>query len=377
MSLLRLLPCALAALLGVTVLAPAAHAQTLTLSTPYPSIEVEPGETVSLDVEVKGSPPGRADLDVDAPKGWKHSLRGGGFVVSSVHAGSAEVTLDVTVPAEAKGTHEVTVTARGRGGERARLPITMAVRGGEEAGVRLEAEFGKLTGKPGDTFSYNVTLRNGAPKAITFALAVRGPSGWNVSANPASQARATTVKVDGGSTAALTVTADPPDGVTAGGYPIQLGVTGGGRQAAIELTAEVTGTVEMELGTPDDRLNASGSTGQQTRVSLVLTNKGSAPLTGVTLSASPPSGWEVKFEPETVDVAPRQTARVTALVTPSDDAVTGDYMVTLTADKDGTRSSADIRFTVETSRWWGLFGLLVILAVAGGLWYVFRTFGRR
>ncbi|RVX47895.1 alpha-galactosidase-like protein [Nonomuraea polychroma] len=377
--LFRFLPYALVALLALgTLNASPAYAQTLTLTTPYPSLEVEPGENVSLDLDVSGSPAGQVELDVDAPKGWKTTLRGGGYVVSSVHAGKAEVTLDVAVPAEAKGTHKVTVTAERAGGERARLPLTLTVRGtGAQAAVGLEAEFAKLTGKASDTFSYTVTLRNDAPKTTTFALAVQGPSGWNVSANPSSQQRATTVKVDGGSTATINVSADPPDDVAAGAYPIRLGVTGGGRQAAAELTAEVTGTVELELSTPEDRLNASGSTGQRTRVPLVLTNKGTTPLAGVTLSASPPSGWEVTFEPKTVDVAPQQQARVTAVIAPSDDAVTGDYMVTLTAEKDGQRSEADIRYTVETSRWWGLAGVLVIMAVAGGLWWVFRTFGRR
>ncbi|MEV4177783.1 NEW3 domain-containing protein [Nonomuraea sp. NPDC049709] len=377
--LFRLLPYALVALFAVsTPLAPPAYAQTLTLSTPYPSLVVEPGETVSLDLDVHGSPAGRVDLDVDAPKGWKTTLRGGGYVVSSVHAGKTEVTLDVVVPAKAMGSHRVTVTAKGVGGERDRLPLTLTVRGtGGQSALGLDAEFAKLTGKASDTFSYTVTLRNEAPKTTTFALAVQGPTGWTVSANPSAQQRATTVKVDGGGTATINVSADPPDDVAAGAYPIRLGVTGGGRQAAAELTAEVTGTVELELSTPEDRLNASGSTGQRTRVPLVLTNKGTTPLSGVTLSGSPPSGWEVTFEPKTVDVAPQRQARVTAVITPSDDAVTGDYMVTLTAEKDGRSSEADVRYTVETSRWWGLAGVLVIVAVAGGLWWVFRTFGRR
>jgi uncharacterized membrane protein len=386
MSLFRPLACALAAVLGLAAASPAyaqtapsqvIRSQAISLSTPYPSVVVEAGQQVSLDVEVNASPKGRVKLDVDAPKGWKSSLRGGGFVVSSVYAGKATVTLDVTVPADAKGAKKVTVTATGPGGQRATLPLTLSVSGGGSGSVRLEAEFAKLTGKATDTFEYNVTLRNDTAKKTTYALAVQGPSGWNVSANPTAQQRATTVTVDGGATETISVSADPPDNLTAGTYPIRLGVTGGGRDAAIELAAEITGTVELELSTPDDRLNASGTSGDRTRVPVIVTNKGSAPLNGVTLTGSPPSGWEVKFEPETVNIEPQKSARVNAIITPSGDAVTGDYMVTLRAEKDGQSSSADIRYTVQTSQWWGLVGILVIVAVAGGLWYVFRVYGRR
>jgi uncharacterized membrane protein len=369
---------ALAILLGWQVSgAVPAHGATLTLSTPYPAVVVEAGDDVSLDLKVASSPPQRVELDVRAPKGWTTTLRGGGFVVSGVHAGDTEVTLDIAVPPEAKGTHKVTVTARGANGERARLPVSLSVRGGGGGDVALEAEFAELSGGASDTFSYSVTLRNGTPKKTTFALSAKGPSGWEVSAHPSAQQRATTVSVDGGGTATIEVSADPPDNVTAGTYPISLGVQGGGRQAVTELVAEVTGSVEMELSTPDERLNASGSAGDRTRVPLVLSNKGTAPLNGVTMSASPPSGWEVTFEPETVNVGPRQTAEVVAVITPSDDAVTGDYMVTLTAGKEGQQSSADVRYSVETSRWWGLLGIAVILLVAAGLWQVFRVYGRR
>ncbi|MEV5412245.1 NEW3 domain-containing protein [Thermopolyspora sp. NPDC052614] len=383
MSLLRFFACALAAVLGLTAASAPAYAQAtdaqamLTLSTPYPSVVVEPGGQVSFEIKVNSSPAGRVGLDVDAPKGWKSTLRGGGFVVSSVYGGRTDVTLDVTVPGDAKGTGKVTVTATGPGGLRARLPLSLKVRGGGSGSVKLEAEFAKLTGKPTDTFEYNVTLRNETARKTTYALTVQGPSGWNVSANPTAQQRATTVTVDGGASETISVSADPPDNLTAGTYPIRLGVSGGGREAVAELAAEITGTVEVELSTPDDRLNASGTSGDRTRVPVVVTNKGSAPLNGVTLTGSPPSGWEVTFEPSTVNIEPQRSARVNAVITPSGDAVTGDYMVTLRAEKDGQSSSVDIRYTVETSQWWGLVGILVILLVAGGLWYVFRVYGRR
>ena len=47
------------------------------------------------------------------------------------------------------------------------------------------------------------------------------------------------------------------------------------------------------------------------------------------------------------------------------------------AAEDGAEGSAQIRFTVETSPLWALVGLGIIVLILGGLFYVFRTYGRR
>ena len=67
------------------------------------------------------------------------------------------------------------------------------------------------------------------------------------------------------------------------------------------------------------------------------------------------------------------------MITPSGDAVAGDYVITFKADaaENATGSSADIRFTVETSPIWAFVGVALIALILGGLFYVFRTYGRR
>ena len=39
--------------------------------------------------------------------------------------------------------------------------------------------------------------------------------------------------------------------------------------------------------------------------------------------------------------------------------------------------TAQVRFTVETSPLWAIIGLGLIVLILGGLFYVFRTYGRR
>ena len=68
---------------------------------------------------------------------------------------------------------------------------------------------------------------------------------------------------------------------------------------------------------------------------------------------------------------------VTAHVTPSDQALTGDYVVTMNAGCSAVSDSADFRVTVETSMLWGVVAVAVIAALLAGIGYVFRKYGRR
>ena len=156
--------------------------------------------------------------------------------------------------------------------------------------------------------------------------------------------------------------------------PAYAGVT-----ATAELTVEITGSFSMTLTTPDNRLNTSGSAGGEIRQALEITNTGTAPLEGLTLRGTPPSGWSVRFDPETVPaIQPGAEQAVTAIITPSGDAIAGDYEVPITASND-TAGSTDLalRVTVETSLLWGLIGVAIIVAVFAGLWWVFQRYGRR
>ena len=66
-----------------------------------------------------------------------------------------------------------------------------------------------------------------------------------------------------------------------------------------------------------------------------------------------------------------------APITPSADAMTGDYVTSITASTAETTSTADFRVSVKTSSLWGIAGVLIIVALAAGIGYVFRKYGRR
>ncbi|MGH2708069.1 MAG: NEW3 domain-containing protein, partial [Actinomycetota bacterium] len=110
----------------------------------------------------------------------------------------------------------------------------------------------------------------------------------------------------------------------------------------------------------------------------VVRNEGTTAVKGIRLSATPPAGWRVTFRPSTIpNIAPKRTGKVTAIITPSGEAVAGDYVVTLTSSAEQSTSNADIRVSVSPSRLFGFLGLVIIVGAAYALFWVFRRYGRR
>lgn len=362
---------------------PSPVAAAVTLTTPYVGIEAQPGSTATFDLVLDATERMRVDLAIEGvPAGWTARLRGGGMQVTSVFVdpdSPPELQLAVSVPADAEeGAQELMVTATA-GGATTALAVTVNVATAAGGSVELTTDVPVQRGSSDLTFPFTLELRNDTPAQATFSLQAVGPSGWQVTAQPSGEAQAASFSVDAGATKAIDVEAVPPENVEAGTYPLAVqAVGGGGRNAAIELTVEITGRVEMALSTADERLNARATAGSPTDLTVVVTNNGTAPLEAVNLTATAPSGWQVTFDPATIDgVAAQQAANAVARIQPSGDAIAGDYVVTVTAQNDEASEAIDIRVTVETSPVWGVVGLLLIGAAIGGLYWVFRRFGRR
>ena len=383
--ILRWLAAALWLVLPLLGAFPIAANDGLQITTAYPAVAVEAGETATFPLVVTAPTQRRVGLAVtEVPEGWSAELRGGGFLVDGVFAGPEppDLQLEVDVPPEAaQGVHRVIVAATSGG---AGHPLTLQLRVAEAVagGITLAAEFPSLRGSSDQSFSFNLDLTNETPEETTFSLeaaaVAEDAEGWVVEARPAGEQLASTATVAGGETGGITVEVDPPDDVPAGTYPILVRAVGGGQSAEAELAVEITGNFSMVLTTPDQRLNAQVTAGGSTQLPLVIGNDGTAPLIGVELTATPPTGWEVTFEPEIVpEVAPNESAQVTATITPAGDAVAGDYVVPISAAVPEVTQEVQIRTSVETSPLWGVVGLVLIAAALVGLGWVFRRYGRR
>ncbi|MGH2707022.1 MAG: hypothetical protein ACRDJK_01855, partial [Actinomycetota bacterium] len=177
--------------LGVALTIPVAAAAPLQLITPYPSVSVEAGKSVTFNLEVRTPARQRVTLEVlQAPPGWQATLRGGGFVIQGVYGAPEDppqVQLDVKVPPDAaKGDYQV-VTRATSGGASDTLALNLRVAEVVAGAVTLTAEFPSLRAPSDTTFRYNLTLTNNTPETTTFNLIARGPEGWNVQARPSIQ----------------------------------------------------------------------------------------------------------------------------------------------------------------------------------------------
>jgi uncharacterized membrane protein len=353
---------------------------------------VAPGAKVSFDVSVRTDVPQQVGLAVSGvPANWTATLHGGGFIVNSVQTqvlptepNSAPqgpvgtVRLDVSVPSSAtNGTSQISVRATG-GGLTADLVVQIQVETTAAGELTLTTDVPDRRGPSGVSYVFNLNLVNDTAQDLTFAATGTGPEGWTVEATLAGQSQAASAVVKAGQSSGITVTVRPSANVQAGTYPVDVTVNAGSRTVATKLNIEITGSYTMTLTTPDNRLNNRGTAGSTIDQQIQVKNDGTAELRNVTLNFTAPTGWNVTFEPSTLEtIAAKGTANVTARVVPSANAIAGDYIVTFRATTDQTDARQDIRFTIETSPLWGLVGVALIVAVGAGLWWVFQRYGRR
>ena len=110
---------------------------------------------------------------------------------------------------------------------------------------------------------------------------------------------------------------------------------------------------------------------------------GYAVHTGAGVATGDGVAWYVQQGPDNDPDGPHfaptpDIMRLTATLKPADNAVAGDYMVTVSAQPlDSKSSSSDFRITVTTSTLWGVvgIGLIAIAVVAVGM--AVARFGRR
>ena len=378
---------------AASALAPAAFAaNVLSVTTPYPAVTVAPGAHVSFDITVTTSAPERVNLNLTgAPAAWSAEIHGGGFVVNEVQTTipssttsgtvtvpTASARVDLDVPTDATGTTNLNLHAS-YGDTATDLPLTITVNAGATGDVTLKTDFPSLKGPSSQTFNFNLTLSNGTAEDLTFSVNAQGPTGWTIQANLTGQSQAASAVVKAGSTSGVTVSATPPSGVAAGSYDLQVVAVAGSRTIQGTLTVEVTGTYTLAISTPGGLLNGHGPAGSTTPLAVTLTNNGTADITNVKLTGTGPGGWDITFDTPTVaTIAAGQSQTVNAQIKPSGDAIAGDYNLTISATGDPSATdSMQIRYTVETSILWGVVGVALIVAVVGGVWFVFQRYGRR
>lgn len=357
--------------------------QPLILYTQYPSRLIGFGETVNLPLKLRSDTAQTIQLEVeDLPAGWVATFRGGSQIVDAVYLDGeteASVELRLETPTNVEtGAYELVVIARGER-QRSELPVKLMIK--EKLPARLSLTIDGLPtkrGTPTGTLNYNVTLKNEGGEDLLTTLSATQPDDIAVSVQSGGQ-DITEIELPANESKTLTVKADPLVSLEAGKYPFTVQATAGDISAQLDLTLEVIGRGALSLSAPDGRLSGEAYAGEENPLKITLVNTGTAPLRGIELTSSEPSGWSVSFDQsQIVELPAGQTIEVTAQIKPPEKAIAGDYVVTINARPlDNEQESAEFRITVRTSTLWGVAGVgLIALAVSVVGLAVFR-FGRR
>ncbi|HEX6922826.1 MAG TPA: NEW3 domain-containing protein [Bacillales bacterium] len=355
----------------------------ISLYTPYTGISVTPGESIDYSVDLINNTGNIQQVSFNVkglPEKWEYKLTSSGWKLNQLAAKPGEsqtFSLTVNVPLKVdKGEYSFALVANGNGVTE-KLPLTVTVSEQGTFKTQLAVDQPNLQGQADSDFTYTATLKNRTAEEQRYALTANAPKGWNVVFQSDGK-NVTSVKVEPGSSKDIEVTLTPPNKVKAGNYKVRIKASSGSTSAKNVLEAVITGTYDIQLTTPTGRLSADITAGDQETVKLQIVNKGSAPLHNVKLDATTPPEWEVHFDPEKIaEIAPGKKKTVKATITASDNAIAGDYVVKMKANADEASDSAEFRISVKTSLLWGWVGVLVVIAVLAGIYYLFRTYGRR
>lgn len=391
----------MAAALGATLMAPlplgaqenpsaqqSAQLSGFWLTTSWPEMTIKPGETQSVSLSLRNEklPPQRATIEVSGvPEGWEWSLKGGGREVTAaiVSPDSTErLTLELTPPGDAStdGEHAIEVRAR-TATETVTLPLVVRLSETEEvaSGLSLEPELPALRGTARSTFSFKIKVKNEGAEDGLFNLTASVPAGFQTRFKKGyGSEEITGLPIAAGATETVTMEVIPSRAVAAGRYEAGFEVSGEGLSGTTQLSLDVTGEPQVAIVGPQERLSGEAVAGRESSFTFTLVNTGTAPATDLELSATPPSGWTVAFEPQDVaQIAPNSTGEVNVKITPSEQAIAGDYMVSVRASNNTVSESVQFRVTVRTSTMWGAAGLGVIAVAALVLGGAVMRYGRR
>jgi uncharacterized membrane protein len=378
----KALSCLLTLILGIAAAGSGSSwaAESLSLYTPYTNISVTPGESINYSVDVINNS-GQiqdAELHVEGlPAKWEAKITADGWSVQqvSVKPNSVQsISLQVDVPLEVnKGAYRFQLVAKGK----ASLPLTVNVSEQGTFKTELTTDQPNMEGHAGSTFNYKATLRNRTAEKQLYSLAAEAGQGWDVQFKVDGK-NVTSVSVEPNATKDIDIEINPPEKVKSGSYKIPVKAATSSTSSTLELEVVITGSYDVELGTPTGLLSTEVTAGGTRTLQLKITNTGSADLHDIELSSSAPVNWEVTFEPKKITkLEAGKSTEVTATIKADDKAIAGDYVVSMTATAPEASSEAQFRVAVKTSLLWGWLGVLIILAVIGGVYYLFRTYGRR
>jgi len=365
----------------------------ITAALQYPGITLGPDDSFSVDVLIKNR--GRSDETVlvevtEKPKDWTVEIKRFGTLVTGVFVASKEdQTLTLTGrPADKQikklppGTYRFAIKAQAADGTLIQSSaITVTVVSAEKATERvsIDTTYPTLRGPSGDKFQFSLDVRNDTGQDAVFNFRATAPQGWETSFKPAYESKQiSSLQINANSSKTVEMEVTPPYNAQAGEYDFKVEAQSPKAKAEKDLKVVLTGTYGLKVGTPSGLLSVVTERGQKASVTLLVQNKGSAAQREVKFNAFKPENWKVEFKPEKIEnLDPGAVKQVEITVTPAEQALVGDYSVSVQTEGEKANQDTEFRITIKAASAWGWIGVAIIAVVIVGLAVIFRVLGRR
>lgn len=232
----------------------------------------------------------------------------------------------------------------------------------------------------GENPKYTLTLKNIGKSDDTFHLGFEGiPEGWyaRYRENNAATMDVSALFIKSGEEKTLSIEAIPPYGAGIGGYNFSAVIDSSQATYPVNLTARIRGSYDLRVYANQYQYDVNK--GDSLTFDLTLTNAGTAgSLTNVNVTVSAPDGWTADVSPKTIaGIEPGERTTVTLRIVPPANIVASDYKITVSAASDQVKKTDDFRVVVHEQSLVAVFGLVMILVLGGGVYYLFRKYKRR
>ena len=367
-------------------------ARLLTMAVEYPSVQIAPDENVSMDIIFYNKGASDENVDVrltDVPDMWDVKIKTYKYAVSAVHVPSDD---SKTLTFEAKpdegiqeGVYAFHIQAKTQDGafqmaQDIFVTIKKKKEGVKEAkGVKLTTSYPVLRGPSDGEFEFSVEVDSKLEEDGIFDLFFEGPDGWDINFKPAYESKfISSLRIKANQSQTVAVQVKPAASAQEGEYPIKIRVSADDAMAEADLMVVLTGTYGIEVGTASGLLSLDAKQGSPSSVSVYVKNTGSAVNNQISFMSFKPENWKVEFEPETIDaIEPGGFKQVDVKITPYEDALVGDYSVSLKIDGEKASKDLEFRVSVKASSAWAWIGIAIIVVVIALLTIIFRKLGRR
>jgi uncharacterized membrane protein len=366
--------------------------RSINMAVEYPGVVVPQGENVSMDIIFHNK--GRTDEDVNVritemPPGWKVKIKTYRFTVTGIHVPADDdkaLTFEATPDEDVQpGEYTIRIEANTRDGQfKMAKAVTVEISdkvetAAEDRGVQLTTSYPVIRGPSNAAFEFSLEVNSKLDQEAIFDLFARGPQDWEINFKPAYETKfISSLRLKPGQNQNIAVEVKPALNAQAGEYPITIQVNSADAKGEAKLSVILTGTYDLEVGTVTGLLSLDARQGKPANVSFYIKNSGSAANQGIKFMSFKPENWKVEFNPEVIDVIePGDLKQVEMTITPYEEALVGDYSVSINVEGEKASKAVEFRTTVKASAAWDWIGIGVIVAVIVGLFGLFRWLGRR